>query len=398
MSYSWFHAGAGLVLGAAVLVSALTADAKPADAPTKIEKVRLYVGTYTDTTSKGIYRFDFDCTTGKLSNKALAVESNSPSFLAIHPNQKFLYAANEAAEFGAKKTGAVSAFAIDAKTGDLTLINQQTSGGSAPCHLVVDKAGKNVLVANYGDGVVEVVPIDANGKLGEPSSTHHHAGKSINPGNQEGPHAHSVNLDAANRFAVVADLGVDKLYVYRFDGKRGTLTTNNPHAAFNTEPGDGPRHFAFHPNGKNAYVINEIGMTVTALSYDAEFGTFKKVQSISTLPKDAKKEKNYSTAEVVVHPSGKFLYGSNRGHDSIVAYTIDADTGKLTLIGHQDKGIKEPRNFNIDPTGAFMLVANQNADSIVVFRIDPKTGELKETGTTMEVGKPVCLKMIPLPG
>jgi 6-phosphogluconolactonase len=384
----------GLAFTAALLVSALpAADSKDA----KFDKVRVYVGTYTGKTSKGIYRLDLDLATGKLSNKELAAESNKPSFLAIHPNQKFLYSCNEIDDFSGKKVGGISAFAIDPKTGNLTLLNQQPSGGPGPCHLIVDKDGKNVLCANYSGGSAEVIPIDDKGKLGEPTSFQQHKGKGADPSRQEAPHAHSVNLDAANKFAVVADLGLDKLLVYKFDAKKGTITPNDP-PAYETEPGAGPRHFAFHPDGKHAYAINELACTVTALDYDADKGVLKRVQTITTLPKDTKKEKNYSTAEVQVHPNGKFLYGSNRGHDSIVVFSIDAKTGELKLVGHQNKGIKEPRGFGIDPTGAYLLVGNQNADSIVVFRIDQTTGELKETGIVAEVGVPVCIKMIPLPG
>jgi 6-phosphogluconolactonase len=291
----------------------------------------------------------------------------------------------------------VSAFAIDPKTGNLTLLNQQTSGGAGPCHITVDKAGKNVLIANYGGGSAEVLPINDKGGLDKPSCFVQHKGKGSNPSRQEGPHAHSVNLDAANHFAVVADLGLDKLLVYRFDPKTGTITPNDP-PAYETEPGAGPRHFTFHPDGKHAYVINELACTVTALDYDAEKGAFKKVQTISTLPKGTKKEDSYSTAEVQVHPSGKFLYGSNRGHNTIAAFAIDPKTGELTPIGHQGKGVKTPRNFGIDPTGTYLLVGNQDGGSIVVFKIDPKSGELMETGNTAEVGAPVCVKFMPLAG
>jgi 6-phosphogluconolactonase len=298
---------------------------------------------------------------------------------------------------GGKKGGGVSAFAIDPKTGNLTLLNQQTSGGAGPCHITVDKEGKNVLIANYGGGSAEVLPVNDKGALDKPSCFMQHKGKGSNPSRQEGPHAHSVNLDAANHFAVVADLGLDQLRVYRFDPKTGTITPNDP-PAYETEPGAGPRHFTFHPDGKHAYVINELACTVTALEYDAEKGILKKVQTISTLPKGAKKEDSYSTAEVQVHPSGKFLYGSNRGHNTIAAFAIDPKTGELTLIGHQGKRVKTPRNFGIDPTGTYLLVGNQDGGNIVVFKIDPKSGELMETGNSAEVGAPVCIKFMPMAG
>jgi 6-phosphogluconolactonase len=387
-----------LAVGAAIVASVLSAaDTKPGDKDVKFDKVRVYVGTYTGKDSKGIYRFDLDLATGKLSNKELAAEVKSPSFLAIHPNHKFLYSVNEVDDIGGKKGGGVSAFAIDPKTGNLTPLNQQTSGGPGPCHITVDKEGKNVLVANYTGGSAEVLPINDKGELEKPSSFQQHKGKGTDPARQEGPHAHSVNVDAKSQFAVVADLGLDKVFIYHFDPKKGTLTPNDP-PAYETEPGAGPRHFAFHPDGKHAYVINELACTVSALDYDAGKGVLKRVQTVSTLPKGTEKEKNYSTAEVQVHPSGKFLYGSNRGHDSIAVFAIDPKTGGLTLVGHQGKGIKEPRGFGIDPTGAYLIVGNQNGKSIVVFKIDPTTGELTETGTVAEVGAPVCVKMIPLPG
>jgi 6-phosphogluconolactonase len=393
---SWSSVVCGLAIPAVVVAALSATDAEPASKGRKFEKVRVYVGTYTGKASKGIYRLDLDLTTGKLSNPELAAESNNPSFLAIHPGEKFLYAVNEVDSFGGKKAGGVSAFAIDAKTGNLTAINQQTAGGTGPCHLIVDKAGKNVLCANYGGGSVEVIPIDEQGKLAEPSSFMQHKGTSEDPAHKQTPHGHSINVDAANRFAVVCDLGLDKVFVYRFDPAKGALTANEP-PAYECKPGSGPRHFAFHPDGKHAYAINELACTITAFDYDADKGVLKEIQAISTLPEGVKKEKSYSTAEVQVHPSGKFLYGSNRGHNTIAAFAIDANTGKLTFVGHQGKGIKTPRGFGMDPTGTFMLVGNQDGGNIVEFRIDPKTGELKETGVAMEVGSPVCVKMIPLP-
>jgi 6-phosphogluconolactonase len=381
----------GLVL---LLASAVTPKPRlvAAEKEAKAAPLWLYVGTYTGGPSKGIYRFDMDPATGKLTGRALAATTANPSFLAIHPNHRFLYAVGELEQFGGKKSGAVSAFAIDPRTGDLTLLNQQPSGGAGPCHLVVDRQGKHVLVANYGGGSASVLPIQDDGRLGEATSFVQHKGSSVNKQRQEGPHAHSINLDPANHFAFVADLGLDKVLVYRYDAEKGTLKPNDP-PAIDIDPGSGPRHFAFHPSGRHAYVINELKSTITAMEFDAERGILKKIQTVSALPKEFKGES--WTAEVQVHPSGKFLYGSNRGHDSIVVFAIDPDTGKLSYVGHQGHKIKTPRNFAIDQTGTFLLVGNQGADSIVVFRIDPKTGELTPTGTTVEVPVPVCLKMMP---
>lgn len=360
----------------------------------KPEKLWVYIGTYTQPEkSKGIYLLELDPATGKLTNKGLAGEVTNPSFLAIHPSRKFLYAVGEIGDFKGKKTGVVSAFAIDQDTGKLTLLNQEDSGGSGPCHNVVDKEGKNILVANYSAGSCAALPIKADGKLGEANSVIQHKGNSVDKGRQEGPHAHSINLDPANRFAFTADLGLDKVLVYRFDSAKGTITPNDPPSA-SVKPGAGPRHFAFHPSGKYAYVINEMGNTVTAFDYDAENGVLKEIQSITTLPKNFKGTSH--TAEVQVHPSGKFLYGSNRGHNSIAIFAIDEKTGKLTAVGHQGEGIKTPRNFGIDPTGKYMLVGSQDGDKVIQFKIDQKTGELEPAGT-LDVFMPVCIKFMPAP-
>jgi 6-phosphogluconolactonase len=364
------------------------------DKNAKPDKLWVYIGTYTGKNSKGIYRAELDLATGKLSAPVLAGEATNPSFLAIHPNQRFLYAVGEVDKVGDKKGGAVNAFAIDPKTGSLTLLNQESSGGGGPCHIVVDKAGKNVLSANYGGGSVCVHPIGADGKLGAATAFIQHKGSSVDKSRQENPHAHSINVDAANRFAFAADLGLDKVLIYKLDAAKGTLTPNEP-PSVSVAGGAGPRHFAFHPNGKFAYVINEMGNTVTPLAYDPDKGELKALESVTTLPKDFK-GKSY-TAEVQVHPSGRYLFGSNRGHDSIAIFAIDEKTGGLTPVGHQASQIKTPRNFGIDPTGTWLLVGNQGSGSIVVFRVDEKNGELKPTDNKMEVASPVCIKFMPVP-
>ncbi len=352
----------------------------------------VYVGTYTGPESKGIYAYRFDPKTGDVTSLGLVGEAKNPSFLAIHPNRKFLYSVGEAADGGAWG-GSVSAFALDRPTGKLTFLNSASSGGKGPCHLVVDKAGKNLVVANYGSGATAVVPIKADGRLGEPSSTIQHSGSSVDRARQQGPHAHSANLAPDNRFAFVADLGLDKVLVYKFDAVKGTIAPNAPPFA-KVAPGSGPRHFAFHPSGKFAYVINEMGNTVTAFSYDAAGGVLTSLQTISTLP--AGFTGTSYCAEVVVHPSGKFLYGSNRGHDSIAVFAIDPAKGTLTAVEQTPTGGKWPRNFNIDPTGAYLFAANEHSNDIFIFHIDPASGKLKPTGKKLEISKPVCVKFLAL--
>jgi 6-phosphogluconolactonase len=382
----------------AALLLALGVLAVPGSAPAGKEtgagKVLVYVGTYTrGTASKGIYRLELDLATGKLTEPSVAVRTANPSFLAIHPDRQFLYAVGELPSFEGKKGGAIGAFALDAPRGILKLLNQQSSGGAGPCHLVVDARGKHVLAANYGGGSACVLPLGSDGRVGK-AFVVQHRGKSVDPGRQEAPHAHSINLDRANRFAFVADLGLDKVMIYRYDADKGTLTPNDPPFAA-VAPGSGPRHFAFHPDGRHAYVINELANTITAFDYDAKRGALKTIQTISTLPKDFK-GKSF-TAEVVVHPSGKFVYGSNRGHDSIAVFRVDEKTGKLTAAGHQAEGIKTPRNFAVDPTGAYVVVANQSGNSLVVFRVAGATGALRPTGHKVEVPAPVCVRMLRAP-
>jgi 6-phosphogluconolactonase len=382
----------GLACGGVALLAAVSAAFAGEAEKVKPGPLWVFVGTYTAGKSKGIYRFEMDPATGRLSGGELAAEAVNPSFLAVHPSRRFLFAVSEVENAGGKKTGTVRSFALDARTGKLTPLNEQPSGGAGPCHVVTDRAGRHVLVANYGGGSAAVLPVDESGRLGEATGFAQHEGSGTNPGRQEGPHAHSINVDPANRFAAVADLGLDKVFVYRFDGRKGTLTLNDP-PSVSLDPGAGPRHLAFHPTAPYAYVINEIANTVTAMHWDADRGVLTPVQSVPTLPEGFKGQS--WTAEVQVHPSGKFLYGSNRGHDSIVAFTIDPATGKLTHVAHQGAGIKTPRNFGIDPSGTFLVVANQGSDSLVVFRNDPKSGELRPAGGRVEVAQPVCVKFVP---
>ncbi len=346
--------------------------------------VSVYIGTYTGDSSRGIYRTTLDLDSGALAEPVLAAETRNPSFIEIHPSGRFLYAVSEGG--GA---GSVSAFAVDAQTGNLRLLNQQPSGGAGPCHVNLDRAGRNVLVANYGSGSAAVIPIRPDGTLGEPTGFVQHTGSGPNAGRQKGPHAHSVNVSPDDRFAFVADLGIDKIMIYRLRVEAGTIIASDPPFAA-LAPGAGPRHFAFHPNGNYAYVINELNSTMTAFAYDVASGVLAEIQTVPTLPRGF--TGSSSCAEVRVHPGGRFLYGSNRGHDSIVVYRIDPAAGTLPLVEHQTAGIKPPRNFNLDPSGAFCLVANQDSDSVIVFRIDPQTGSLTPTEGRISVGRPVCIR------
>ncbi|HUQ72431.1 MAG TPA: lactonase family protein, partial [Planctomycetaceae bacterium] len=350
----------------------------------------VYFGTYSGKDSQGVYQTTFDSATGKLGESTLAGEAVNPSFVAIHPTGKFLYAVGEIADFEGKKTGGVTAFAIDAASGQLTKLNQQSSEGTGPCHIIVDKTGNSVLVANYGGGSAVVLPIEPGGTLRRRESFVVYSGNSIDPKRQKEPHAHSINLDPSNQFAFIADLGTDEIHICKFDQRTHVLTFNDPHNA-KVAPGSGPRHFAFHPSGKTAYVINELSNTVTAFAFDAVKGSLTETQTITTLPKDF--SGTSYTAEVVAHPSGKFLYGSNRGHDSLAVFQIDA-AGKLTAAGHVPTGGKTPRNFNVDPTGKWVLAGNQGSGTVTVFAVNQDTGMLTPTGQSIAVGSPVCVRFL----
>ena len=372
-------------------LSAMLPSARLTGASKISREYLVYFGTYTDHGSKGIYACRFRPSTGKLTPVELAAETVSPSFLAADPAQRFLFAANEIGDYQGAKSGSVSAFAIDRHTGKLRTLNTVASRGADPCHLTVDKTGSHVLVANYTGGSVAVLPFSADGMLGQASDFVQHLGSSVNPERQHEPHAHDVVLTPDNRFAVVADLGLDKLLVYRYDPEKGKLSPNDPPFG-HLKPGSGPRHIALHPNGRWAYVISELANTVTAFDWDGDKGSFHELQTISTLPKDFKGEN--STAEIAVDPKGRYLYGSNRGHDSIAVYAIDPAKGLLTLIEDVPTLGKEPRNFALDPTGAYLFAANQNSNTVVVFRVNPKNGRLTPTGEKIEVMSPVCVTFV----
>jgi 6-phosphogluconolactonase len=355
--------------------------------------MRVYFGTYTGAKSKGIYVSTFDGRSGTLGEPQLAAETQNPSFLAAHPSGNYLYAVNEVDTFEGQPTGSVSAFAVDRSSGKLSLLNQQSSRGDGPAHLSVDRTGHDVLVANYGGGNIAVLPIGGDGRLAPASAFVQHTGSSVNPSRQKGPHAHAINVDPSNRFAYVADLGLDKVLIYRFDATRGSLEPNDPPFA-SVQAGAGPRHLAIHPAGHFAYVINELICTVTAFTRDTETGGLKAMQTISTLPSGEIVKPDYSTAELLLHPSGRFLYGSNRGHNTIVEFSVDQKTGRLTYVENESTKGQTPRGFGIDPSGTWLIAGNQQSDSVVVFRIDPRTGRLTPTSQTLSVGAPVSVEFV----
>lgn len=360
-------------------------------APTKTSYL-VYVGTYTGEKSKGIYAYRFYPDSAQADEIGLVAETVSPSFLAIHPNRRFLYAVNETNNFGDQKSGSVTAFAIDRKTGHLRQLNQVSSRGAGPCHLVVDKKGRTLFVANYSSGSVAAFPVGKDGSLGDAIGFDQHTGSSVNARRQSGPHAHCVTLSPDNRFVAAADLGLDKVFLYHVDPKNSSLVPDNPPFT-PVKPGSGPRHFAFTPDAAHAYVINEMASTVTAFSYDSKGGALHEIQTISTLPSGFSGAS--TTAEIAIDTKGKFLYGSNRGHDSIAVFAIDAAQGTLSSIEHVSTQGKVPRNFAIDPTGSYLFAANQNSNNIVLFRIDPNAGRLTPAGKVLEVGSPVCILFVP---
>jgi len=375
-------------LGTTGLVLSCTHENTPEPIPMPTE-LWIYVGTYTSGGSEGIYLCRLDLKTGVLQKLGVTRDVAEPSYLALAPNGRTLYAVNELTEFEGKPSGAVSAFAINAQSRELTFINRQSTQGGAPCYLEVDATGAFVLVANYVGGNVAVLPIQADGGLGAISDLKQHQA----PGAEPVSHAHQIRLDAANRYALAPDLGLDKLIIYRFDAQRGKLTPAEP-ASFSTRPGAGPRHLAFHPNGSSAFGINELDSTIIAFSYDKEQGTLTELQTVSALP-EGHTAASYC-ADIHVSPDGRFLYGSNRGHDSIVVYAIDS-AGKLTLVEHVTERIHWPRNFAIDPTGAWLLVANQKGNTVVTFQRNAETGKLTPAGQPLEIPAPTCLLIVPPP-
>jgi 6-phosphogluconolactonase len=325
---------------------------------------------------------------GAITGLDLAAESPNPTFIEFHPSGRYLYAANEVNSFEGQRAGSVSAFRTDRAYGKLTFLGRWSSGGPGPCHVTVDKTGQCVMATNYGGGSVASYKIESDGGLRGPISFHQHKGSGPNAGRQSGPHAHSVNATPDNNYAVVCDLGLDEVKIYKLDAAAGSI---EPHDIAKLAPGSGPRHFAWHPNGKIGYSVNELLSTVTAFNWDAAQGKLTEFQTISTLD-DGFSGQN-STAEIRVHPTGKWLWASNRGDDSITGFTIDA-AGKLAKFDRMSTQGQMPRNFNLDPSGRWLLAANQKTNNIIVFKIDAKTGKLGQTDKGIMTGAPVCLRFL----
>lgn len=370
---------------------AAVGDLSGASTNAKAKEMHLYVGTYTSgrSKSKGIYIHKFDGTAGHIARYTVVEGIEEPSFLAIDPKGRFLFAVNETMEFNGELSGSVSSFAIDKNTGDLKFINKVASLGGAPCHITVSGDGNFVLVANYMGGNVAVFPIDSTGKLSSATSTQQHSGSGPQKDRQEAAHAHSIILSPDDKFVFVSDLGIDKIVIYAFDAKTGKLSPNKYQLHYSTEAGAGPRHFKFHPNGRFAVVLNELNMTVSSLAYDGTVGTLKPTHTVSTLAEDFKGEN--TCADIHFSPDGRFVYASNRGHDSIAVFSFDGSNGHMSGVEIVATGGKTPRNFAIDPSGNFLLVGNQNSDSIVVFSVDRATGRLRNTGKSIGSPRPVCL-------
>jgi len=388
---STFGATAGFLVVVLLLCAATgpqaSSDIKPA------KETVVYAAT-----SKGIHLFRLQTENLEVSQNVtlvplgLAAETPDPSFIELDLERRRLFCVNGVQTFEGKRTGAVSAFSIDPDTGKLTLLNQRSSMGSGPCHLVLDQQGRNLLLANYNSGSVAVLPVGPDGRLGEATAVVQHTGKSVNPDRQEAPHPHCVTLDPANRFAFVCDLGLDKVLIYRFDVQQGKLTPSEP-AFASLKPGAGPRHMTFRPDGRFAYVVNELDSTITVFAYLPETGALKELQTVSTLPPHY--DGPNFPAEIGIRPSGEYLYASNRGHETLVVFAIDQDKGTLKYIEEQNTGGKTPRHFGIEPSGKHLAIANQDSDSLLICRIDPANGRLKPSGVFAEAPSPLCVKFLP---
>lgn len=358
-------------------------------APAHSGKYLAYVGTYTDSGSKGIYAYQFDTQTGELTSLGLAATTPNPTFFVIAPNQRFLYAANEISNFEGSQTGAVTAFSIDRANGKLTELNEVSSRSAGPAYITLDRSGKYALVANYPHGSIAVLPILPDGKLGAATAFVQHHGSSVNPDRQTEPHAHCIILSPDNRFAIVADLGLDQLLVYPFNSANGTLGAAH---IVKVHPGAGPRHLAFSSNGKFLYLITEMGNTIITYSYEPKRGLLHELQTVPTLPPDFKAFSK--AAEIQISQSGRFLYASNRGKDDIVVFARNPLKGTLTRVEADSTEGKFPRHFALDPSGKWLLAEDKNSGNIVVFHVNRATGHLTPSGHGYPIASPVCLQFM----
>jgi len=351
----------------------------------KAQDMCVYFGSHSSGPGIGFSKSYFNTNTGVLTKPEFLIEAKEPAFFIIHPNGKYLYTCNSG------QPGQISAYAIDSTTKHLILLNQKPSYGGDPSFISFDKTLRFALVANYDGGNICVYAIQPDGSFGDRTAFVQHEGKSVNPERQTHAYAHSIIVDQSNRFVLVADLGLDKVFVYRFNEKDGSLSSNDPPFAM-VKPGSGPRHVRFHPNGKWIYVINEMGCSISCFNWDSDKGTLIEFQNISTLPKDFT---NTSTcAELEIHPNGKFLYCSNRGHNSIAVFAIDQISGQLTLIQHVPTKGNTPRNFAFDPTGKWIICTNQDSNNAVVFSINKTAGYLTQVGEPVEVPQPFCERFL----
>jgi 6-phosphogluconolactonase len=357
------------------------------------DHVLVYAGTYTvrlphaSGLGAGIGIFRLRLSSGALEPAGGYSDVINPSYLALAPGGRYLYSVSEVDSADGQRGGLVNAFALDPASGALSFLNRQPSHGNGPCHLSVDPAGRWLMVANYNSGSIAVYPLGADGRIGAASATIQHSGSSVNADRQEGPHAHCILTDPEGRRVFAVDLGADKVFIYQLSEQGGLSPASMPH--WSASPGAGPRHMAFHPGGRHAFVVNELDSTLTALAYDPQAGTLREAHTVSTLPVGFAGEN--TCAALHVAPSGRFVYASNRGHDSIAAFSFEAGTGRLSPAGHTSTGGQTPRDFMIDPTETYVLAANQESNTVVTFRINPETGALQATGQSIAVNTPACL-------
>ena len=357
----------------------------------KSEEMWVYFGTYTrDKESQGVYFSKLNLKNGKLSKPLLAATGDNPSFVTILPNEEFLVAVEETNDYQGESSGSLASYKINRNDGSLKIIDRLSTKGGAPCHISADQSGKHVFFANYVGGSIGAASVTSEGKL-ELTSFIQHKGGSVLP-RQKSPHAHSIDIDPSGKFVVCADLGLDKVMIYNFDAVKGGLKASAPGFA-KVAPGNGPRHFSFSPNGRYGYTNNEITSSVTVFEFNSSSGAMKDIQTLSTLPKSHENKRN-STAELLMHPSGKFLYCSNRGHDSVAVFKTDQNSGKLSLVEVEVLGVKTPRGFGIDPTGKYLIAGGQNSNDVRVFKIDASTGEISPVGGPVSVPCPVCVQFV----